>query len=164
MTKADYLKLLTTYAKTHRKNGKPYIAEACHPDTGSWEGHDSYNHSEHYFHSGFNDLIITGLVGLKPRPDDVVEVQPLAPEEWEYFALDDLLYHGRRMSILWDRDGKRYGRGKGLHILADGKEIASSEHLERVTVQLAPAADTVTRHPLHVNFAVSNDGGYYPNG
>src|SRR5207342_574015 len=34
VTKDDYLKLLTTYAKTHRKNGKPYIAEACHPDTG----------------------------------------------------------------------------------------------------------------------------------
>ena len=162
VTRVDYVKLLEVFARTHRKAGKPYLAEAADPDTGSWEGHDSYNHSEHYFHSGFNDLIITGLVGLKPRPDDVVEVQPLAPEEWEYFALDDLLYHGRRMSILWDRDGKRYGRGKGLHILADGKEIASSEHLERVTVQLAPAADTVTRHPLHVNFAVSNDGGYYP--
>ena len=53
VTKADYLKLLQTYAKTHRKDGKPYIAEACHPDTGSWEGHDTYNHSEHYFHSGY---------------------------------------------------------------------------------------------------------------
>ena len=62
---ADYLKLLTTFAKTHRKNGKPYLAEACHPDTGSFAGHDAYNHSEHYFHSSFNDLVITGLVGLR---------------------------------------------------------------------------------------------------
>ncbi len=37
--RADYFKLLQTYARTHRKNGQPYIAEACHPDTGSWEGH-----------------------------------------------------------------------------------------------------------------------------
>ena len=78
VTEADYLKLLRVYARTHRKNGKPYIAEAANPDTGSWEGHDAYNHSEHYFHSGFSDLVITGLVGLRPRDDDVLEVHPLA--------------------------------------------------------------------------------------
>jgi hypothetical protein len=72
VTKADYLKSLQIYARTHRKNGRPYIAEAAHPDTGSWDGHDSYNHSEHYFHSGYVDLIVTGLVGLRPRADDVL--------------------------------------------------------------------------------------------
>jgi hypothetical protein len=50
VTSADYVKSLRTFAKSHRKNGKPYLAEACHPDTGSFEGHDGYNHSEHYFH------------------------------------------------------------------------------------------------------------------
>ena len=89
--KADYLKLLTIYAKTHRKDGKPYIAEACDPDTGSWEGHDSYNHSEHYFHSGYSDLVITGLVGLRPgRTTTRSRSNPLAPEKWDYFALDDV--------------------------------------------------------------------------
>jgi len=82
VTRADYFKLLGIYTRSHRKNGRPYIAEAAHPDSGSWEGHDSYNHSEHYFHSGYNDLIITGLIGLKPRADDVVEIDPLAPQEW----------------------------------------------------------------------------------
>ena len=33
VTKRDYWKLLLTYAKTHRKGGFPYIAEATHPDT-----------------------------------------------------------------------------------------------------------------------------------
>ena len=64
------------------QSGQPYIAEGANPDTGSWEGHDSYNHSEHYFHSGYNDLIVTGLVGLRPRTDDVIEVNPLAPDGW----------------------------------------------------------------------------------
>jgi hypothetical protein len=79
VTGADYVGLLQTFAKTHRKGGKPYLAEACHPDTGSFEGHDGYNHSEHYFHSSFNDLVVTGLVGLRPRDDDALEVKPLAP-------------------------------------------------------------------------------------
>src|SRR5262252_5827324 len=86
VSKDDYCKLLRGYARTHRKGGRPYIAEAAHPETGSWEGHDSYNHSEHYFHSGFCDLVITGLVGLRPRDDDTIEVSPLAPDAWDWFA------------------------------------------------------------------------------
>src|SRR5262245_21818977 len=138
VTKADYLKLLQVYARTHRKAGKPYIAEACHPDTGSWDGHDSYNHSEHYFHSGYVDLVITGLVGLVRREDDLIELRPLAPETWDYFAVDNLMVHGKRVTVLWDRTGKRYGKGKGLLVFAEGKrgmrKVASSETLAPLRV------------------------------
>src|SRR5205807_10527530 len=99
--------------------------EAADPDTGSWEGHDSENHSEHYFHSGFIDLIITGLVGLRPRDDDTVEVNPLAPAEWEYLALADVMYRGHRLSILWDKNGKRYGRGNFFFKQKTAYEIAT---------------------------------------
>ncbi|HEX6986787.1 MAG TPA: glycosyl hydrolase family 65 protein, partial [Planctomycetaceae bacterium] len=132
-TREDYLALLATYARTHRKDGRPYIAEATHPFTRSWAGHDAYNHSEHYFHSGYVDLIVTGLIGLRPRDDETLEVEPLAPESWDYFALDDVPYRGRLVSVVWDRTGKRYGHGQGLRLLADGEEIASSPHLERLT-------------------------------
>ena len=33
------------------------IAEALNPFNGSWKGHDLPNRSEHYFHSGYVDLI-----------------------------------------------------------------------------------------------------------
>jgi hypothetical protein len=161
VTKADYVKLLTIYAKSHRKNGRPYIAEACHPDTGSWEGHDSYNHSEHYFHSGYCDLVITGLVGLRPHDHDTVEVNPLAPDAWDYFALDEVNYRGRRLAILWDKTGQRYGHGPGLHVLADGKKIASAARLERLTARLPPRDRTA--YFSAVNHAVNNDGRYYPH-
>src|SRR5437763_8980485 len=129
VTPADYVKLLRTFARTHRKGGRPYLAEACHPDTGSFEGHDGYNHSEHYFHSSFNDLVITGLVGLRPRDDDTLEVRPLAPAGWAYFAADGVPYKGRVVSVVWDRDGTRYHRGKGLRLFADGKEVAAADGL-----------------------------------
>ena len=64
---ADYVKLAAHFAASHRKDGKPYLAEAAAPRHRLFEGHDSYNHSEHYFHSTFNDLVITGLVGLERR-------------------------------------------------------------------------------------------------
>jgi hypothetical protein len=64
-------------------------------------------------------------------------VNPLLPADtWEWFALDDLHYAGRVLTILWDETGERYGKGKGLRVLADGQEIAASETLSRVTGQL----------------------------
>lgn len=164
-TTDDYLDLLRTYARSHRKNGKPYLAEAVHPDTGSFDGHDGYNHSEHYFHSGYCDLIITGLVGLMPRADDVVEVAPLAPHDWDYFALDDVAYHGRKLSIVWDRNGTRYGRGAGLSIHIDGQIVASTPQLEKLTARLPPRASAglvKSEKTVPVNYAVNNDGDYFP--
>jgi hypothetical protein len=162
VTRDDYLKLLRVYAKTHRKNGKPYLAEACHPDTGSWEGNDSYNHSEHYFHSGFNDLIITGLIGVVPRDGyNTIEVRPLAPESWDYFALDNVWYHDRPIGVIWDRTGKRYGRGPGLHVLVGGEVVASSSNLQPLLAKL-PAGSAKLDLPDAVNFAVNNDSSYFP--
>jgi hypothetical protein len=178
VTKADYLKMLGIYARTHRKNGRPYLAEACHPDTGSFEGHDAYNHSEHYFHSGYADLVITGLMGLVPRNDDVLEVRPLVPDDWDYCALDHVTYRGREVAVVWDRTGDRYGLGKGLHLLIDGTVIASSPTIGPLEGRLPPlsaaALDRMIDRGLvdeglrpglatrRVNVAVRNDGGDFP--
>jgi hypothetical protein len=161
ISRADYFELLRIYALTHRKNGQPYIAEAAHPDTGSWDGHDGYNHSEHYFHSGFNDLVITGLVGIKPRADDVFELDPLAPADWPWFALDDLPYRGHLVSVVWDREGTRYGIGPGLHALVNGRKAASSDKLGPLTVKLPPAP-IPGKLPRPANYFVNNDGDYFP--
>lgn len=167
VSKRDYVTLLQTYSKSHRKNGRPYLAEALHPDTGSFEGHDGYNHSEHYFHSGFCDLIVTGLVGIRPSDGQKLEIVPLATEDWPWFALDRVHYHGKELTVFWDRDGSRYGKGAGMHVLADGREIAHSSSLQPISVELpgpsSPAATTRdAAKPLAVNFAVNNDGDYFP--
>jgi len=57
--------------------------------------------SRYYNHSAFNDLIITGLIGLRPRADDIVEINPLVPAgKWKWFCLDNLLYH-KKSSLLF---------------------------------------------------------------
>jgi len=162
VSNADYVKLLHIFAISHRKNGVPYLAEALHPDTGSFDGHDGYGHSEHYFHSGFNDLVITGLVGLVPRNDDTVEVVPLATDAWPYFALDNVAYRGRNLSIIWDRDGSRYGKGAGLRVLVDGKTIGSRPALGKLTAALPPVAVGVKKQPVRFNYAVNNDADPFP--
>jgi len=162
VTRDDYVKLLSIFSKSHRKDGKPYLAEALHPDTGSFEGHDGYNHSEHYFHSSFNDLVITGLVGLQTRNDDRLEVNPLAPAAWPWFALDEVPYRGHRLTILWDRDGSKYGKGAGLRVLADGKEIAQRADLGKLEATLPTVASAPAVTALRFNYAVNNDGHYFP--
>jgi len=168
LTKNDYLTLLQIYARSHRKNGKPYLAEALHPDTGSFEGHDGYNHSEHYFHSGYCDLVITGLVGFIPRTDDAIEIRPLAPSAWEYFALDRVRYREHEVSVVWDKKGDRYRLGPGLHLLVDGKKLASADSLQPLVAPgVAPlprsSESGIAPHKkTRTNFAVNNDGTYFP--
>ena len=164
LTTADYVETLRTYAKSHRKNGRPYLAEALDPDTGSFDGYDGYNHSEHYFHSGYCDLIISGLVGLIPRSDATLEVRPLVPTTWEYFAVDEVPYRGHRLAIVWDKQGTRYGLGAGLHVLVDHQLVHTAATLDRLELPgVVPGILTVQRSELTTsNFVVNNDGTYYP--
>ncbi|MGG6312347.1 glycosyl hydrolase family 65 protein [Paenibacillus macerans] len=107
--KADYFNLLNTYAKSHYRTR----------EDGTGQGLN---------HSTFNDLVITGLIGIRPREDDVLVVRPLVPEEaWNYFCLDQLDYHGHTVTVAYDRDGTRYGKGKGLRIYVDGNECAAGD-------------------------------------
>lgn len=133
VTNRDWFDAFLTYTRSHVYDGLPYIGEYQDEKTGAWlKGRDP--RSFYYNHSTYADLLITGLVGLRPRADKVVEVAPLLPVgTWDWFCLDGVRYHGRDLTILWDRDGKRYGRGAGLTVLADGGVIAHSDRLERVT-------------------------------
>ena len=113
VTKDDYFALLSKYTKEQYKDGRPYVGEDKHPDDGTWYS-DYPDRSEHYLHSTFNDLIITGLVGLRPRPDNTIEVNPLVPDSWSWFCLEDIPYHGYQVTVLYDKSGTRYGMGAGI--------------------------------------------------
>lgn len=154
-----YYQTLQCYTRSHqltREDGTvvPWIDENIHPHTGDWIArtrlHDwaetdpelekrkgGKHRGKDYNHSTYNDLIITGLVGLRPQAGDQVVVNPLLPTDtWDYFCLDDVHYHGRQLTIVWDRTGERYGRGAGLTLYCDGDRIAHSPTLSRITGQL----------------------------
>jgi len=159
VSREDYFKVLSTYARSqHLKHddGKvtPWIDEDLNPYTGDWiartrlktwksgtwdSGKGGVERGKDYNHSTFCDLIISGLVGLRPRADDVIEVNPLLPlGTWDHFCLDNVLYHGRCLTIVYDRTGGRYGVGSGLRVLADGALVAHSAALGRLSAKLPP--------------------------
>jgi hypothetical protein len=141
-TRRDFFDAMQTYARGHRKDGKPYIGEYYDEMTGDWliTGPKAAR-SRDYNHSTFCDLVIRGLVGIVPRDDDVVEVDPLVPPgTCDWFCLDGAPYHGRILTIAWDRTGDKYNRGTGLAIWADGHEIARAANLERLKGKLPPTS------------------------
>lgn len=162
--RATYFSALATYARSHQltmENGQtiPWIDECQDPFTGTWiarsviqEGFKikperfkkPFTYMERgkdYNHSTFCDLVINGLVGVRPQADDTVIVNPLIPPDaWDYFCLDRLPYHGRMLTVLWDKTGNRYGKGSGLRVYADGQEIAQTKTLSKLECKLPQGA------------------------
>jgi hypothetical protein len=118
---SDYMRELVKYAASHLRDGKPSISEVLRdPYVRQMSG------SEHYNHSTFCDLVITGAAGLVPRPDDVLQLSPLFPAVWDYFCLDGVRYRGHLVTIAWDRTGERYGIS-GFHVYVDKECRFSSD-------------------------------------
>ncbi|MCL1964563.1 MAG: hypothetical protein FWF69_05825 [Firmicutes bacterium] len=133
-----FFHLLRAYARCHTRRTKSdgtavrWLDENINPFTGEWLSRSileswgwpaekgGFERGKYYNHSTYCDLIITGLAGLKPRSDDIIEVRPLIPDSWDYFCLDSVSYHGRSVTILYDKCGERYGIGKGAFVCLDG--------------------------------------------
>ncbi len=146
--RAEYYRLFETYVHGEHmqlQDGQviPWIDEAEDGETGEWitkrvlaERHSPLvGRGSYYNHSGFADPLITGLVGIRPSVDDTLVINPLVPTgTWTYFALQDVPYHHRLLTITYDADGKRYPRG--LRVYIDGKLAVSRKTLERVVLSL----------------------------
>ncbi|MBE7030507.1 MAG: hypothetical protein E7409_03650 [Ruminococcaceae bacterium] len=150
MTNGDYYKLLHTYANSQfdvKENGErvPYVDENLDPFTGEWIARAQLrkmekppggaDRGEDYNHSTFCDLVLNGLVGIRPREGEGVLINPLFDEDdLAYLCADGILYHGKYICVLWDRTGKHYGKGHGLRIYCDGEEILWSSKLVEVEI------------------------------
>ncbi len=132
---SDYLKVLRLYTQQHYLlDGKLNLQEDYNPDTG--KPIVGLPRSNHYNHSSYNDLIITGLCGVRPSDGNTLVINPLIDNSIKYFCLDDVLYHGHNLSIVYDRSGEKYNLGKGLIIYIDGKKAAIKKIDNRYEVNI----------------------------
>ena len=136
VTKADYVKLLRTYAQ-HASQGRPAVHRRGAPIPTPARGRATTPTTTASITStpATTILIITGLVGLRPRDDDMIEVQPLAPDDWDYFALDDVRLSrpprgdrlGSRRQTLWQR--RRLARSSSM--ARRSRQVAKLDSLDR---------------------------------
>jgi hypothetical protein len=153
MATADYYALFSNYILSqHLKlpSGRTieWIDEDLDADTDEWIAKDmlkaknkQVGRGNYYNHSGFADPLITGLVGLRPSPDNLVRIHPLLPgAQWTYFALDGLPYHGHILAIVFDSTGGHYNKGRGLTLFIDGQRAASRPTLGPLQAQLPVAS------------------------
>ncbi|MDO7840823.1 MGH1-like glycoside hydrolase domain-containing protein [Sphingomonas immobilis] len=150
VTRADYMRLLRQYARLHLQGDRLDLEEDYDPETG--KPIVGLARSHHYFHSGFDDLVITGLVGLRPSDGDDLTVDPLIATEGKdrirHFALQDVPYHGRLVSVFYDEDGSRYGAGRGLRLYVDGVLAGQRETPGRLTVTVQPRTNRAIERPV----------------
>jgi hypothetical protein len=160
----DYVGLLKQYTRQHYLNGAPDLEEDYNPDTGKIIV--GLPRSDHYNHSDYNDLIITGLAGLRPRADNILEINPLIPTDSDptnsfgYFCLENASYHGHRVTILYDKDGSHYGKGAGLSVYVDGSLALAPSALGKKTIPIPAPVISPDSHPIDLAVNCVNRG--YP--
>ena len=109
--KEDYYKLLLQYAKSHKLTKEdgtvvPWIDENMDPFTGRWLARDLLiehkcnivERGKDYNHSLFCDLVLSGLFGISVKDGKFV-CDPLVPDSWEYFTVENLWLGGERYRI-----------------------------------------------------------------
>ncbi|MBD5786285.1 discoidin domain-containing protein [Cellulosimicrobium terreum] len=154
VTRADYDELFDTYVRTQFRDGEPYVAEAHHPDENRWI-YDGNNHSEDYLHSSYVDLVLQDLLGIQAQSDDTLVLDPLVPADWDWFAAENVPYHGRNVTVLFDRDGTHYGQGAGLRVYVDG-EVVLERDASALDEDAAPVEVPVPAGgPQHLPHAVN---------
>lgn len=125
------------YSGVHPRD--PYWRPNAHEYYSKWEPHANTplpkpSDISHDFHSMFCALVVEGAVGLTPRTDAKIELQPLA-RQWTYFLLDGLRYQGHDLTIVWDRpDGSvRYPNyPEGFSLYVDGQVAFTRPDLAHV--------------------------------
>jgi hypothetical protein len=142
INRTDYLRLLRLYTRQHFLTpGHLDLQEDYNPDKGG--PIVGLDRSHHYAHSTYVDLILSGLVGIRPRFDNTLEIAPLLPYKAadgtpsiHYFAVQGVAYHGHDVTVVYDDTGKRYRMGKGLSVFVDGQRASGPGPLKRTLIQL----------------------------
>ena len=148
----DSYNIFLQYANQHKlKNDKGetvnWIDENINPFTGDWisrtrlmdwEGNGwsddkgGVERGKDYNHSGFCDLVLSDLLGIKPNIDKSIEINPLIPEDWEWFAAENIYFQGKEISLIWDKTGKYYNLGQGLMLFIDKKLAIKKDKIQKI--------------------------------
>ena len=99
----------------------------------------------HNILGAYNFMIIDDIAGVRPRLDDVLELWPI-DVGWDYFTVNNLSYHGKDLTVVWDRPGVDHYGGAvpdGFSAYLDGQRLFTLDNLAHVTFDGETAEVTV---------------------
>ena len=131
VTKDSYFELLKRYCLCHYDTDSTddfAVREDHHPEENRWIAPN-----RDYNHSTFIDNVLNGLMGICPTEDGLT-VNPIVPDNWDYFCVEDVRWQGKDITVVYDKTGEKYGRGIGLSVFCDGALAAHSDTLARLTL------------------------------
>lgn len=157
ISNSDYLEEFRRYTKLHYQDDLLDLEEDYEPDEpGPIVG---LPRSHHYFHSGYIDLVISGLVGIRPQANDSIVINPMIPEDSDisYFRLQDVPYHGHSITVEWNGSS-----GGGLQIELDGEFLSWSARLAKITLPILRGPAPAIVRPIAKSIQLVR--GEYPLG
>ncbi|HKE00661.1 MAG TPA: hypothetical protein VKE69_06605 [Planctomycetota bacterium] len=139
LTSRHLFHLFTSHTRAQvSRDGRTTTGEYYNADTGAW-----LTDERDYEHSTYLDVLIPELIGLRPRNDDVLEIDPLLPDPseggWSWFLLDGQSYRGRSITIAWDSPGGLHhlpGMREGFSVYVNGKLAGYRPDLGRIEIPL----------------------------
>lgn len=156
---SDYLKILRLYTDQHYLSpGKLNLQEDYNPDTG--KPIVGLARSHHYNHSGYTDLIITGLCGIRPSEGNTLTINPLVDNSIQYFCIKDIMYHGHKLTVVYDKEGSYYKLGKGLTVFVDDKKVFVKNNTGKYEVEVGNPIISKLKPSLNLALNVYQKG--YP--
>jgi len=128
----------------------------------------------HNILGAYNFMLIDDIAGVRPRLDDVVEVWPI-DVGYDHFAVNNLSYHGRDLTVVWDKpgDGRRYypRAPEGYTVYVDGRRAFTVDDLAHVSwssrngaVSILDGSDTAVLFRAPVRLPTATDIGLVGNG
>ncbi|MCC2031481.1 discoidin domain-containing protein [Microbacterium sp. BWT-G7] len=119
------------------------------------------NNPNHVMLGNMNYIYVEDMGGIRPRADDKIELWPI-DLGYENFMVNNLRYHGKDLTIVWDEDGSEYGLGAGYSLFIDGERKATADALGRFVYD--PAANEVVESDEGLNVdVVSEEGADVPS-
>jgi hypothetical protein len=76
----------------------------------------------------------------------------------DWFALQDLPYHGHLLTVTYDRSGSHFNAGKGLKAYLDGRLAGQTSSLGRLELAVPRVANPAQAHPVDLAVQLLRDG------
>ena len=177
---ADFYAFLAQYARMHTRGaardvpaGEPFVGESFHGEDGYWLTREllyqrkagDRRRGDHYLHSSYADLVLSGLVGIHVENATVVRasaatssgvtssgatgpgrgvapclvVEPLiGAGQLAWFSASSVRVQGREVAVAFDADGTHFSEDgvAGLAVWLDGRLVAHAPTLQRLAVPL----------------------------